>query len=332
MATVLPINKIQVSPEINAALALAEQTTSDLGFQAAQQIIKTQNIDKKEIGALVFLSKTPDYRGPATSMVLQNRLGIPQNCIVYDSPTGNGGFENALNIGAALLNSVQQNYILLVFGDTVSKQLNFKDFKDLNFQDGATAILLEKNVDSAAIKLAFLTKSKFWKSFIVPSGGFRESNFFFNDLSSKRVEQKIEHLHINDGLLEEALKPEFNQVLQKVNELSGFHKDKKTLVLVNLLLSTIEEQFKVELIQSGFQINNIFLQSETGRQTMSATTPLMLENILNNSHEIENHVVSISLGEGLSINIASFLTYDSLVQKTIYSDSFYDNGFVTHEM
>lgn len=332
IATVLPANNIQVYPQIDVAFALAEQTTSDLGFLAAQEIIKKLNIDKKEIGALVFLSKTPDYRGPATAMVLQNRLGIPQNCIAYDSPTGNGGFENALNIGAALLNSIEQNYMLLVFGDTVSKQLNDQDFLDLNFQDGATAVLLEKNDNSSDIKLAFLTKSKHWKSFMVPSGGFRESQRFFHDLYSKRVEQKIEHLHINNGLLEEALKPEFKQLLQKVNEFSSFHTGKKTLILVNLLLSTIEEQFKFELIQSGFEINNIFLQSETGLQAMSATTPLMLENILNNLIENENHIISISLGEGLSINIASFLTHESLVQKTTYSNSFYDDGFVTHEM
>ena len=47
---------------------------SDLCFAAAEKLIADNSIDKSEIDLLVFLSQTPDYRMPATSILLQDRL------------------------------------------------------------------------------------------------------------------------------------------------------------------------------------------------------------------------------------------------------------------
>ena len=56
-------------------------TTSDLGQAAAEQLIADLNWDKKEIGALVFVSQTPDYILPATSCILQDKLGLSKDCM-----------------------------------------------------------------------------------------------------------------------------------------------------------------------------------------------------------------------------------------------------------
>ena len=50
---------------------------SDLCYAAAKRLIADNQIDKSEIDLLVFLSQTPDYRMPATSILLQDRLGLP---------------------------------------------------------------------------------------------------------------------------------------------------------------------------------------------------------------------------------------------------------------
>ena len=51
----------------------AETCSSDLCFAAAEQLINDNNVDKSEIDLLIFISQTPDYRMPATSVLLQNR-------------------------------------------------------------------------------------------------------------------------------------------------------------------------------------------------------------------------------------------------------------------
>lgn len=56
-------------------------TTSDLGLPAAEKLIADLGWDKKEIGALVFVSQTPDYILPATACILQAKLGLERSCM-----------------------------------------------------------------------------------------------------------------------------------------------------------------------------------------------------------------------------------------------------------
>ena len=54
----------------------ADTCSSDLCFAAAERLIEDNGINKEEIDLLVFISQTPDYRMPATSVILQDRLKL----------------------------------------------------------------------------------------------------------------------------------------------------------------------------------------------------------------------------------------------------------------
>ena len=75
---------------------------SDLCFAAAEKLIADNNIDKSEIDLLVFLSQTPDYRMPATSILLQDRLGLPMSTMAFDIQLGCSGFIKNLENGAVV--------------------------------------------------------------------------------------------------------------------------------------------------------------------------------------------------------------------------------------
>jgi 3-oxoacyl-[acyl-carrier-protein] synthase-3 len=62
--------------------------SSDLCFAAAEKLIADMAIDREEIDLLVFVSQTPDYRMPATSIILQHRLGLSHNTIAFDLNMG----------------------------------------------------------------------------------------------------------------------------------------------------------------------------------------------------------------------------------------------------
>ena len=76
---------------------------SDLCFAAAEKLISDNDIDRTEIDLLVFLSQTPDYRMPATSILLQNRLGLPMSTMAFDISLGCSGFISALSIVYAMM-------------------------------------------------------------------------------------------------------------------------------------------------------------------------------------------------------------------------------------
>uniref|UniRef100_UPI0040478825 hypothetical protein n=1 Tax=Flavobacterium sp. TaxID=239 RepID=UPI0040478825 len=63
--------------------ASPETCSSDLCFAAAEKLIADMKIDKSEIDLLIFVSQTPDYRMPATSILLQERLGLSKSTAVF---------------------------------------------------------------------------------------------------------------------------------------------------------------------------------------------------------------------------------------------------------
>ena len=68
------------------------QTASDLGYAAAEYLIDRLGVPSEEIGILIFVSTSPDYRKPSTSCVLQKRLGLPFDCACMDIVHGCAGF------------------------------------------------------------------------------------------------------------------------------------------------------------------------------------------------------------------------------------------------
>jgi 3-oxoacyl-[acyl-carrier-protein] synthase-3 len=330
ICTAFPTQKSTANNSLKS-IAVLEQTTADLGFLASQVIIESKKIDISEIGVLILFTKTPDYRGPATAMVLQNRLKIPQDCIVYDSSVGNGGFENAVNLGASVLSSINKKYALVVFGDTVSKQLSDEDVDQLFFQDGATAILIQKGKNCFPISMSTMTLSNEWSSFMVPSGGFRNSAVFFKNLHSKRNNQLDQHLHIDYSKINIVLQPEFDAIKNKVNDLIQKESASNFIILINLIEPAIEKKLAL-FFQSETYSDDIYISSDYLIQTMASTIPIMLEKIALDNKKYPLQVISISLGEGLCINMTSITIQKDTVLESIYSDAYYNNGFVTQEM
>ena len=66
--------------------------TSDLCFQAANDLLINLNWSINDIEMLVFVSQTPDYIAPNTSIILQDRLGLPKSCICFDITLGCSGY------------------------------------------------------------------------------------------------------------------------------------------------------------------------------------------------------------------------------------------------
>jgi len=72
--------------------------SSDLCFAAAEELINGMSIDRREIDLLIFISQTPDYRMPATSVLLQERLGLHSGTITLDINLGCSAFIYGLTV------------------------------------------------------------------------------------------------------------------------------------------------------------------------------------------------------------------------------------------
>jgi 3-oxoacyl-[acyl-carrier-protein] synthase-3 len=120
--------------------------SSDLCFAAAEKLIKDNNIDRSEIDLLVFLSQTPDYRMPATSIILQNRLGLPTSTIAFDVNLGCSAFIYGLSIVYGFMQQSGIRKALILDGETRSKVYSPKDRRTaFIFGDAGSATLIERD-------------------------------------------------------------------------------------------------------------------------------------------------------------------------------------------
>ena len=150
------------------------QTASDLCFAAAENIIINKGINREEIGALIFIAHSTDYRRPATACVLHKRLKLAKDCVAFDVSLGCSAFVYGLNIVNSLMQSSNINKALLLCGESLTKMTNPKDKSvAMLFGDGGSAALLEKTNDKSSIRGLIKTDGNGYKAIIAPAGGFR---------------------------------------------------------------------------------------------------------------------------------------------------------------
>lgn len=147
---------------------------SDLCFAAAEKLITDNYIDRKDIDLLVFLSQTPDYRMPATSILLQNRLGLPMSTMAFDISLGCSGFINALSIVYAMMQNQGFHKALLLDGETRSKVYSRKDRREaFIFGDAGVAALIEHDEKFGESHFSLNSDGSRGNLIMIPGGGYR---------------------------------------------------------------------------------------------------------------------------------------------------------------
>lgn len=156
--------------------ALPNQTAGDLAYAAAENLFSHMVVDRSKIGALVFVTQSPDYRRPATACVLQHRLGLSMDCAAMDIGLGCSGFIYGLQTAISLMERSDIEYCLLLLGETASKLVRSLDKSVvMMYGDAGAAILLERKPTAKSVTLLRSDGGRF-KAIILPAGGFRDMN------------------------------------------------------------------------------------------------------------------------------------------------------------
>lgn len=101
-------------------IAVGGICASDLCHEAAVRLIDELKWNKNEIDALIFVSITADYRSPATSCILQERLGLPNSCFTLDISLACCGYLHGVTVLSNMMSMGNIRKALLLVGDTCS--------------------------------------------------------------------------------------------------------------------------------------------------------------------------------------------------------------------
>lgn len=126
--------------------------SSDLCQKAAEKLLTDNGIERSSIDALIFVSQTSDYHQPATSPLLQHKLGLSTSCLCFDVNLACSGFVYGLSIAYSFASQNGVNNVLLLVGETMSKTVSQHDKVSTPlFGDAGTATLISKGKFSESV-------------------------------------------------------------------------------------------------------------------------------------------------------------------------------------
>lgn len=153
------------------------QTAADFSYSAARQIMEAGYYTREEIGVLINITQTPDYRTPSTALALHNRLGLHKNCLAFDINLGCSGFVYGVSLAASILETSTAVKGLVTVGDTLARgrkhvETGRTSNTSLLFGDASAAVLLEKHA-GCGFSSALMSDGTGHKALSIPYNAWR---------------------------------------------------------------------------------------------------------------------------------------------------------------
>lgn len=286
--------------------------TSDLCYKAAEKLIVELKWDRNEIDCLIFVTQTPDYILPATSCILQHRLGLSTECYTQDISLGCSGWVYGMSAISSLVFTGNGEFrkALLLVGDTLSKISSITDKSTWPlFGDAGTATALQYIVGAEGLKFHLASDGEGAEAIIIKDGGNR-NGISTNSLTINPYEEGINRSNLQislDGM--NVFSFAISKAPQSVNKLiENFSIDKNsvdyfTFHQANLFLNEkVRKKLKLELEKVPYSLKNF-------GNTSSATIPLTMVTELREELKSKklNHV-GCAFGVGLSWGSVYFTT------------------------
>lgn len=279
------------------SIAEPEVCTSDLCYQAAERIFAS-GWDRNDIGALIFITQTADYLTPATSYYLQERLHLPKDIIAYDVNLGCSGFVYGIFQAASMLDFLGNRKVLLMVGDTSSRNAFPQDTGLLSIAgDAGAATIIGRSDDSEAV---FHIESFGERAdmLLVKRGGYRALRLTEGEMLTDNIENycNMDGLGVMDFSLEDVPKN-----IEQLFEYASIGAEEVEMALVHQANSMIVSSLADKL---GIQREKMPFCSEDIGNTSSASIPVLMSEMQSRGEFKPCSKVLLS-GFGVGMSVAS---------------------------
>ncbi len=128
------------------------ETTASLGEAAARAALKSAGMTPDDIDLIVLATSTPNRTFPATSVEIQERLGMHHG-FAFDMQAVCSGFVYAMTTADLYIRGGLARRVLVIGSETFSRILDWTDRSTcVLFGDGAGAVILEAAEGSGTIQ------------------------------------------------------------------------------------------------------------------------------------------------------------------------------------
>ncbi len=169
------VDKMEASSGIRCRWHAPEDwATSDVALPAAREALERAGKSPEDVDLVIFGTDSPDYVTPATSVVLQHKLGA-RRAGTFDVGCACASFPTGLAAGAGLIAANPAISTVLVVGAYLMHKLAARsDPMSFFYGDGAGAAVLEASDTPGFVNCAFHADGSYHKDWGIYSGGTYE--------------------------------------------------------------------------------------------------------------------------------------------------------------
>ncbi|HQG75837.1 MAG TPA: ketoacyl-ACP synthase III [Kiritimatiellia bacterium] len=167
------VGKFEASSNIKTRFyAPDDWATSDLAVEAAKDALADAGIGPEDLDLIILGTDSPDYITPATSVVVQHKLGATK-AGTFDVGCACASFPTGLNIASGLLaTNPHMKYVLVIGAYMMHKLADWQhDVMAFFYGDGAGAAVLTAADKPGFVTSTFFADGSYHKHWGIYSGG-----------------------------------------------------------------------------------------------------------------------------------------------------------------
>jgi 3-oxoacyl-[acyl-carrier-protein] synthase-3 len=290
------VDKMEASSGIRSRWYAPEDwATSDVALPAARQALERAGRAPLDVDLIVLGTDSPDYISPATSVVLQHKLGARRagtfdvGCACASFPTGLAAAAGMIATNAAM------RTVLVVGVYLMHKLADPNDPMIFFYGDGAGAVVLEASDRPGFLNAAFLADGAYHRYWCIRSGGTLEPATE-ESVRAGRTQVKMY----------ERYPPEINhegwpRLVRKLAAEGGF-----AVGDIDFIVFTQVRKPSIELVMTdlGLPMDRTHTVMEGWGYTGSACIPMALDDALHKG-KIGKGALVVFVGSGVGYNQAA---------------------------
>lgn len=283
------VDKMQASSGILTRwYAPDDMATSDLAVRAARQALERAGRTPEEVDLVIVGTDSPDFITPATSVVVQDKLGA-KNAGTFDVGCACASFPTAFSAAAGMMATNPSLKTVVVIGVYLMHRLAAPDDPMIFFYgDGAGAAVLERSEEPGFIAAAFRADGSYAPRWAIHGGG------------------TVQPCVVPQVKMVERYPPEINNegwpaLVRAVAKNGGF-----AVSDIDFIVFTQVRKPTIELVMNdlGLPMSKTHTIMETQGYTGSACIPMALDDALR-AKKIERGDLVVLVGSGVGYNQAA---------------------------
>jgi 3-oxoacyl-[acyl-carrier-protein] synthase-3 len=289
------VDKMEASSGIRTRWYAPEDwATSDLAVRAAKQALERAGKSAEELDMILVGTDSPDYITPATSVIVQDKLGA-RRAGTFDVGCACASFPTAYTAAAGMMATNANLKTVLVMGVYMMHKLTAADDPMIFFYgDGAGAAILERSEKPGFISSAFRADGSYAKRWAIFAGGTVEP------VTEESIRSGHARVKMYDRYPPEINNDGWPAVVRDVAKNGGFAVDD-----IDFLIFTQVRKPTIELVMNelGLPMSKTHTVMEKWGYTGSACIPMALDDALQEK-KIKAGDLVVMVGSGVGYNQA----------------------------